>query len=116
ARPARRPATIAAGTEGWPGPAVATAGRSRHSHWPLAPPATALVTPACCAGVSCAHLVPKLPGPTAPSTCSVFRYDSTSTCASPCLPSIQTLAAWQAWPYWDSVASEGTSTLVVTPP
>ena len=35
---------------------------------------------------------------------------------SPCWPSIHTLAAWQACPYWDSVASAGTSTLVVTPP
>src|SRR5258705_3373305 len=30
--------------------------------------------------------------------------------------SIHTLAAWQACPYCDSVASEGTSTWVVTPP
>src|SRR3954447_8729820 len=74
------------------------------------------MTPACCAGVRLVHGVPKFPGPVKSGAWIVFRYGSTSVFGSSCWPSIHTLAAWQACPYCDSVASAGTSTLVVTPP
>src|SRR4029079_2954708 len=45
-----------------------------------------------------------------------LRDGARSVVGSVCWLSIHTLAAWQAWPYCDSVASAGTSTLVVTPP
>src|SRR5215217_6251720 len=88
----------------------------RQPQSPLAAPSTAMITPACCAGVSCAHGVLKLPGPTKSGAWRTFKYGSTSVFGSACWLSIHTLAAWQAWPYCSSVASAGTSTLVVTPP
>src|SRR6478735_9773275 len=91
--------------------------RAQHySHLPLAAPVTAMMTPACWAGVRLAHGVLKFPGPVKWASWTIFRYGSTSVFGSACWLSIHTLAAWQAWPYCDSVASAGTSTLVVTPP
>src|SRR6478735_7442732 len=90
--------------------------RGRYSHSPLAAALTAMMAPACCAGVRSAHGVLKFPGPLKSGAWTIFRYGSTSVFGSACWLSIHTLAAWQACPYCDSVASAGTSTLVVTPP
>ncbi len=75
-----------------------------------------MITPACCGGVSCTHGASNVAGPTKAGSCNVLRYGSTSVLGSSWRSSSQSRAAWQAWPYWDSVASDGTSTLVVTPP
>src|SRR6478672_1347430 len=90
--------------------------RGRYSHSPSAAALTAMMAPACCAGVRLAHGVLKFPGPLKSGAWTIFRYGSTSVFGSACWPSIHTLAAWQACPYCDSVASAGTSTRVVTPP
>src|SRR6476469_6622325 len=90
--------------------------RGRYSHSPSAAALTAMMAPACCAGVRLAHGVLKFPGPLKSGAWTIFRYGSTRVVGSACWLSIHTLAAWQACPYCDSVASDGTSTLVVTPP
>src|ERR1700682_6208147 len=74
------------------------------------------MTPACWAGVRVGQSVFKSPGPVKSGPWTSLRYGSTRVFGSVCWLFIHTLAAWQACPYCDSVASEGTSTWVVTPP